>query len=43
MENKIAIVTGGRIKIGFETALILLRSNCTVIVTSRFANDAIKR
>eukprot|EP01132_Coremiostelium_polycephalum_P003278 gene3278-4106_t len=31
-----AIVTGGRIKIGFETALLLLRAGFHVIVTSRF-------
>lgn len=38
-----AVVTGGRIKIGFETALILLRCGCNVIITTRFANDALER
>lgn len=42
-EGKTAVVTGGRIKIGFETALYLLRAGCTVIVTSRFIADASKR
>lgn len=35
-EGDVAIVTGGRIKIGFETALRLLRSGAEVIVTTRF-------
>ncbi len=43
LDNKIAIVTGGRVKIGFETALKLLRSNCKVIVTSRFFKDTLTR
>lgn len=43
LTGKFAIVTGGRIKIGFETALKLLRSNCKVLVTSRFSQDALCR
>ena len=43
LDNKIAIVTGGRIKIGFYTALKLLEANCKVIITTRFAQDALKR
>ena len=38
-----ALVTGGRIKIGYETALKLLRSGAFVIVTTRFPVDAVKR
>ncbi|MEO1054227.1 MAG: SDR family oxidoreductase [Bacteroidota bacterium] len=38
-----ALLTGGRIKIGFETALKLLRSGCEVYTTTRFPNDALKR
>lgn len=38
-----SIVTGGRIKIGFQIALKLLRDNATVMVTSRFAQDALER
>jgi NAD(P)-dependent dehydrogenase (short-subunit alcohol dehydrogenase family) len=40
MTGKIAIVTGGRIKIGYHTAIRLLRNNCFVIITTRFPNDA---
>lgn len=38
-----ALVTGGRIKIGFETALKLLRAGAKVLVTTRFVHDAAKR
>ena len=40
MTGKIAIVTGARIKIGQEIALILLRNGCHVIVTTRFPKNA---
>lgn len=43
LTGKYALVTGGRIKIGFETAIILLENSCNVIVTTRFSDDAIKR
>lgn len=39
----VAVVTGGRIKIGFEIVLKLLRANCHVIATTRFPTDAMKR
>src|SRR5690349_8306419 len=35
LTGKIAVITGGRVKIGFETAIRLLKNGCTVIVTSR--------
>ena len=38
-----AVVTGGRIKIGFETALRLLRNGANVIVSTRFSADALER
>lgn len=38
-----ALVTGGRIKIGFETSLKLLRAGANVIITSRFPNDTFNR
>ncbi len=41
--GKTAVVTGGRVKIGFETAVRLLRNNCKVIVTSRFVDDCLER
>jgi NAD(P)-dependent dehydrogenase (short-subunit alcohol dehydrogenase family) len=43
LTSKIAIVTGGRVKIGYETAIRLLRNNCKVIVTTRFAGNCLKR
>jgi NAD(P)-dependent dehydrogenase (short-subunit alcohol dehydrogenase family) len=39
----VAIVTGARIKIGFEIALKLLRCECQVIATTRFTKDAFLR
>jgi len=41
--GKIALVTGGRIKVGYEICLKLLRGGATVIVTSRFAHDTLIR
>lgn len=41
LKGRIAVVTGGRIKVGFATALKLLRDGTTVIVTTRFPNDAL--
>ena len=38
-----ALLTGGRIKIGFDIALMLLRAGATVLVTTRFANNAYQR
>lgn len=38
-----ALVTGGRIKIGYETSLKLLRSGAFVVVTTRFPVDAVNR
>lgn len=39
LKGKIALITGGRIKIGYEIVLILLRNGCQCIVTSRFPKD----
>ncbi|MEV4414483.1 SDR family oxidoreductase [Catellatospora sp. NPDC049609] len=38
-----AVVTGGRVKIGFHTALKLLRDGAEVLVTTRFPRDAARR
>jgi NAD(P)-dependent dehydrogenase (short-subunit alcohol dehydrogenase family) len=38
-----AVVTGGRVKIGFHTALKLLRDGADVLVTTRFPADAARR
>eukprot|EP01125_Pyxidicula_operculata_P003400 TRINITY_DN1412_c0_g1_i2.p1 TRINITY_DN1412_c0_g1~~TRINITY_DN1412_c0_g1_i2.p1 ORF type:complete len:474 (+),score=83.72 TRINITY_DN1412_c0_g1_i2:69-1490(+) len=41
--GKVALVTGGRIKIGYEVTLKLLRCGASVIVTTRFPKDALRR
>lgn len=38
-----ALVTGGRVKIGFQLALMLLRDGAEVMVTSRFPHDTVQR
>ena len=38
-----ALVTGARIKIGYEIALKLLRDGATVYATTRFTRDALMR
>jgi NAD(P)-dependent dehydrogenase (short-subunit alcohol dehydrogenase family)/Ran GTPase-activating protein (RanGAP) involved in mRNA processing and transport len=43
LNGKIALVTGGRIKIGAQVALKLLRAGATTIVTTRFPHDAARR
>jgi NAD(P)-dependent dehydrogenase (short-subunit alcohol dehydrogenase family) len=40
LQNRVAILTGSRLKIGYQSSLILLRSGCTVIATTRFPVDA---
>lgn len=43
LTGRVALVTGGRIKIGFQTALRLLRDGARVIITTRFPQDAVRR
>lgn len=43
LSGRVAVLTGGRIKIGYETSLKLLRDGARVIVTSRFPQDAARR
>lgn len=43
LKGKVALVTGGRVKIGYRVALKLLRAGCHTIVTTRFPNDAARR
>jgi NAD(P)-dependent dehydrogenase (short-subunit alcohol dehydrogenase family) len=43
LTGRVALVTGGRIRIGFQTALKLLRAGATVVVTTRFPCDAAQR
>lgn len=42
LTGKVALITGGRVKIGFMTSLKMLRKGCTVYVTTRFPNMAFK-
>jgi NAD(P)-dependent dehydrogenase (short-subunit alcohol dehydrogenase family) len=41
--GRVGLVTGARVKIGFQTALKMLRAGCRVIATTRFPNDAALR
>ncbi|GLX93336.1 SDR family oxidoreductase [Herbidospora sp. NBRC 101105] len=43
LRGRRALVTGGRVKIGFQTALKLLRDGAEVLVTTRFPADAARR
>ncbi|CAL1156924.1 unnamed protein product [Cladocopium goreaui] len=43
LTGKTAVVTGGRVNIGFATALKLLRMGATVAVTTRFPKDCLRR
>ncbi|PSK82235.1 short subunit dehydrogenase [Murinocardiopsis flavida] len=38
-----ALLTGGRVKIGFQLALMLLRDGAELTVTTRFPRDALRR
>jgi NAD(P)-dependent dehydrogenase (short-subunit alcohol dehydrogenase family) len=43
LEGRVGLVTGARVKIGFQTALKMLRAGCRVIATTRFPHDAAAR
>jgi NAD(P)-dependent dehydrogenase (short-subunit alcohol dehydrogenase family) len=43
LEGRVAMITGARIKIGFQAALMMLRAGARVIVTTRFPRDAASR
>lgn len=43
LTGRYALLTGGRVKIGFQAGLKLLRAGCHLIVTTRFPRDAAKR
>ncbi len=43
LRGRVAVVTGGRVKIGYQTTILLLRAGCRVVVTTRFPNDAALR
>jgi NAD(P)-dependent dehydrogenase (short-subunit alcohol dehydrogenase family) len=43
LRGRVALLTGGRVKIGYQTGLKLLRSGARLIVTTRFPHDAATR
>jgi NAD(P)-dependent dehydrogenase (short-subunit alcohol dehydrogenase family) len=43
LSGRHALVTGARVKIGFEAAVILLRAGASVVATTRFPGDAARR
>jgi NAD(P)-dependent dehydrogenase (short-subunit alcohol dehydrogenase family) len=43
LHDRVAIVTGARVKIGYQSAIFLLRAGARVIVTTRFPHDAALR
>lgn len=43
MEGHTALVTGGRVKIGYQTALKLLRAGARTLVSTRFPHDSALR
>ncbi|QDU42660.1 Fatty acyl-CoA reductase [Symmachiella dynata] len=43
LSGRYALLTGGRVKIGFQAALKLLRAGAYVVVTTRFPRDASQR
>ena len=43
LKNQVALITGSRLKIGYQAALKMLRSGATVIATTRFPVDSALR
>ena len=43
LKGRVALLTGGRVKIGYQAGLKLLRSGAQLIVTTRFPRDAASR
>ncbi|MDP8990943.1 MAG: SDR family NAD(P)-dependent oxidoreductase, partial [Acidobacteriota bacterium] len=43
LKGRVALLTGGRVKIGYQAGLKLLRAGARVIVTTRFPNDSARR
>ncbi len=43
LKGRVALLTGGRVKIGYQAGLKLLRSGAQLIVTTRFPRDSAKR
>jgi NAD(P)-dependent dehydrogenase (short-subunit alcohol dehydrogenase family) len=43
LRGRVALITGGRVKIGYQAAIKLLRAGADVIVATRFPRDAARR
>ncbi|HEY0095870.1 MAG TPA: SDR family oxidoreductase, partial [Archangium sp.] len=43
LSGQVALITGARVKIGYQASLMLLRSGAQVIATTRFPKDAARR
>jgi NAD(P)-dependent dehydrogenase (short-subunit alcohol dehydrogenase family) len=43
LRGRVALLTGGRVKIGYQAGIKLLRAGATLIVTTRFPRDAAMR
>ncbi len=43
LSGRVALVTGARVKIGYQAAILLLRAGSHVIVLTRFPRDAAER
>jgi len=43
LRGRVALITGGRVKIGYQAAIKLLRAGATVIVTTRFPRNSAER
>ena len=43
LTGKVALITGARLKIGYQAALLMLRAGARVLVTTRFPVDAAQR
>jgi NAD(P)-dependent dehydrogenase (short-subunit alcohol dehydrogenase family) len=43
LRGRVALISGARVKIGYQAAILLLRAGARVIVTTRFPRDAARR
>ncbi|HEY1814146.1 MAG TPA: SDR family NAD(P)-dependent oxidoreductase [Kofleriaceae bacterium] len=43
LRGRVALITGARVKIGYQAAILLLRAGAAVIVATRFPRDAARR
>jgi NAD(P)-dependent dehydrogenase (short-subunit alcohol dehydrogenase family) len=43
LRGRVALISGARVKIGYQAAILLLRAGARVIVTTRFPRDAAER